>query len=270
MASWRAGEFFAPNPPAGAVITYYLPQAAAQAVLEIRDTAGEAVRTLKAPARAGLNRICWDLRRDAPSAEPPAPSEPSCAAAAAPTGFPRAGAAGPRVAAGKYTASLAVPGAQPLEAEVNVLADPRFPVSAADRTARDTAIDRAYSLQRQLLAARETGRALASQISAIQDYARAAGGSAALPALSRVAADVQRAQGQIGSAMNTASRAQAAIDAYDGPPTRAQLDDVGAAWSEAQAAVAALNRAIDTMPEVYAAAGSAIEWQPVKPVTLKP
>ena len=267
-----AGEFFAPNPPAGAVITYYLPRAVERAMVEIRDAGGEPVRTLQAPARAGLNRICWDLRRDAPTAGAPAPSEPSCAAAATSSiGMPHAAGAGPRVAPGKYVAVLEIPGPRPLEAEVTVLADPRFSVSEADRTARETALGRAWRLQRQLLAAREAARGLATQISAIQDYAKTANsGGAALPALGRAAADVQRAQGQIGAALNLASRAQAAIDAYDGLPTRAQLDEVEAAWSEGEAAVAALNRAIAAMPELYAAAGSAVEWQPVKPVTLKP
>ena len=58
------GEFFAPNPPAGAVLTYYLPKAVPNGIqISISDAAGKAIRTLRGPAQAGLNRTCWDLHR---------------------------------------------------------------------------------------------------------------------------------------------------------------------------------------------------------------
>ena len=96
-------DFDAPNPPYGALITYYLndpPQTAKEArreaeraladddkdipfpgweglreesleddprvVLLVRDAAGEPVRRLIGPAKAGLHRLNWDLRRQAP------------------------------------------------------------------------------------------------------------------------------------------------------------------------------------------------------------
>jgi hypothetical protein len=262
-----AGEFFAPNPPAGAVLTWYLPKGAAKLDITVRDAAGETVRTLHGAASHGLNRVCWDLRRD--PAVGPAP-EPSCVAAATTsTGFPRGGGAGPLVPPGKYTVRLAVPGSDTIEAEVNVLPDPRSPVSDADRSAHDSALFRSWSLQRQLAGARDSGRAVATQVSAMRDSAKAAGesGGEALTALDRISADLNRAQGQIASASAMAARVQAAVDSFEGLPTEAQLRELEWAWSDARAAVAALNQAIAALP---ATVGSALKWREVKPVVLQP
>ncbi len=70
-----AGTFRAPNPPEGALITYYVP--ARQGLEEmksdlvevlIRNDSGQLVRSLTGPATPGVQRISWDLRR-APSFE---------------------------------------------------------------------------------------------------------------------------------------------------------------------------------------------------------
>lgn len=263
-----AGEFFAPNPPAGAVLTYYLRKASANLEIVVRDAAGETVRTFHGPARAGLNRICWDLRRD-PAAGPAI--EPSCTAAATTSlGFPRGNPAGPFVAPGKYMVRVMLAGG-PVESEVAVLPDPRSSISDADRRTHDTALMRSWSLQRQLAAARDTGREIATQIATLRESAKAAGegGSEALRTLDRISAEVNRAQGQISSASAIAARVQAAIDAYDGVPTEAQRRELEWAWADGRAAVSGLNEAIAALPAAHSAAGSAAKWQELKPVELK-
>ncbi|MGB5590308.1 MAG: glycosyl hydrolase, partial [Gammaproteobacteria bacterium] len=99
LASQGDAFFVAPNPPFGAVFTYYLPQAvlsqkeqrrareepleaagkdttfpgweavtgeaiedAPMMVLTVRDAAGRIVRNVPAPATAGFHRVAWDLR----------------------------------------------------------------------------------------------------------------------------------------------------------------------------------------------------------------
>jgi hypothetical protein len=67
------GDKTEPNPPFGATLTYHLrePMAAgARLVLTISDGAGERVRRLELPRKAGMQRVTWDLRRD-PPLEPP-------------------------------------------------------------------------------------------------------------------------------------------------------------------------------------------------------
>ena len=58
---WSEGE----NPPYGAPINFWLAEAGADVSIEIRNAAGETVRTLEATGERGLNRITWDLREEA-------------------------------------------------------------------------------------------------------------------------------------------------------------------------------------------------------------
>ena len=58
-----SGEFFAPNPAAGATITYYLPKHGGGIEISISDSPAKPIRTLHGPGAAGLNRVAWDLRR---------------------------------------------------------------------------------------------------------------------------------------------------------------------------------------------------------------
>lgn len=65
--SFGSRPYVAPNPPRGAVITYYLKDAQPGTVrLVITTAAGDTVKTLNAPGYAGVQRITWDLMRDRP------------------------------------------------------------------------------------------------------------------------------------------------------------------------------------------------------------
>ena len=124
--------FVAPNPPFGAVVTYYLPediQTAKEArreremiieeaggntpfhgwdalraeeleeepavVLTISDADGNTIRRLEAPAKAGFHRVAWDLRYPDPDAWSEQPA----------SAYARVG--GPLVTPGSYRVSLA-------------------------------------------------------------------------------------------------------------------------------------------------------------------
>jgi photosystem II stability/assembly factor-like uncharacterized protein len=262
QAWYGAGEFFAPNPPAGAVLTYYLPAAGPAVRIEIRDSAGDAVRTFDAPAHAGLNRVCWDLRRDPAAGAAPAPS---CTAVATGSfGFGRGPTVGPGVPPGRYRVTLTTPAGQKLQSGVVVGADPRFPISDADRRTRETALQRAWSLQHQLVAVREAATILSGRVAAL----RTSETGPAPQSLAAIAAEVARAQSRLGSASAGAARVQSAIDGYDGLPTAAQLDELERAWAEAGEAVTVVNHAISSLPALYPARSAA--WQELKPVELKP
>jgi photosystem II stability/assembly factor-like uncharacterized protein len=122
-----AGEFFSPNPPYGALITYYLPAPSRAVEISIADAAGKPVRTLRGPAQAGMNRVAWDLRMEG---------------------------GGPVVLPGKYIVGVTGAG----QTELTVQPDPKFAISDADRKARFSAIMGAYTLQQQLAPAREAAR----------------------------------------------------------------------------------------------------------------
>ena len=58
---WSEGE----NPPYGAPINFWLAEAGQDVSIEIRNAAGETVRTLETTGEKGLNRVTWDLREEA-------------------------------------------------------------------------------------------------------------------------------------------------------------------------------------------------------------
>lgn len=97
--------FAAPNPPFGALFTYYLRQDAgaggtpeARVILTVTDARGEVVRRLSEPARAGFHRRAWDLRLP--------PTAPGLAGLEDGLEMPQE--RGPLVMPGTYTVALAL------------------------------------------------------------------------------------------------------------------------------------------------------------------
>jgi len=137
------------NPPDGAILDYYLPRAAQEAVLEILDGAGSPVRRFSSrdadqvidasrlpyptywfrpPQRiattTGHHRVVWDLRYP-----PPPGTERSFSIAAIYRNTP-SGPVGPYVHPGKYRVRLTVDGASS-ERTLDVRMDPRVSLTEA-------------------------------------------------------------------------------------------------------------------------------------------
>ena len=117
--------FVAPNPPEGALVTYWLgttPGEKDEVKITVTDASGAVVREIKGPKPTlGINRASWDLRL-----EPPVKPEEG-----APRGFggpPR----GPLVLPGSYTVKLAAAGKEATQTVV-VEDDPRITVSDSVR-----------------------------------------------------------------------------------------------------------------------------------------
>ncbi len=96
--------------------------------IEIIDSTGEIVRTLKGPNKTGLQRVNWDLHHE-PFKSLSDPYEGM---------FPLTG---PYVLPGTYRARIELEG-DAVEETFQVLADPRYPVSNADRRAKHELIMR--------------------------------------------------------------------------------------------------------------------------------
>ena len=143
-------DFYAPNPSFDPIISFYLRDTRAGATITISDASGRKVRTLRGPAQAGLNRATWDMRFD--SAMPGNADGASAGGGrgggrggdGGASGLSFAGAdanAGPLVAPGQYTVSVAIQNvATPLRGQVTVSADPLEKLSPADRQERQLAI----------------------------------------------------------------------------------------------------------------------------------
>ncbi|HEX8097867.1 MAG TPA: hypothetical protein VF507_07520, partial [Pyrinomonadaceae bacterium] len=118
--------YTAPNPPYGALISYYLktkPDAKLKPKIQILDDKGKLIAELENIAKEqGLNRVSWNLRYGGPQVRrPPTDEEVPF------TGGPR----GPQVLPGTYTAKLFV-GDKTFEKRFEVRLDPTISVPQAD------------------------------------------------------------------------------------------------------------------------------------------
>ena len=84
-----------PNEPDAITIEYYVKDAAEKAVVTVTDLSGAIVRRLEGAARAGMNRVSWNMMADAPAGR----------------GGGRGSADRPRLPAGDYMVTVTVGGA---------------------------------------------------------------------------------------------------------------------------------------------------------------
>lgn len=135
-------------------------EAAPKAEIRITDASGRTVRRFKVPARQGVNRAVWDLRRDEPRQLPqdpqaPAPEDPS----------------GSELPPGTYGVAVKL-GEHEAQGTVRVLPDPRSANSEADWQTREAAIQRADALRDRLIEAVERVRDTRSDLDLALDRVR--------------------------------------------------------------------------------------------------
>lgn len=118
--------FTGPNPPNGALITYYLkekPDDKDTFKLQVFDREGKLVQDIEKPAKEkGLNRVSWNLRLAGPEIRRPPTAEETAFG-----GAPR----GPLVLPGTYTIRL-TSGNRTVEEHVEVQLDPTINVPVSD------------------------------------------------------------------------------------------------------------------------------------------
>jgi photosystem II stability/assembly factor-like uncharacterized protein len=128
--------------------------------IRITDAIGRVVRRFKAPARQGVSRAVWDLRRDEPAQFPqdpadPAPEDPS----------------GTELPPGTYGVAVKL-GNHEAQGTVRVLPDPRSPNTEADWQTREAAIQRVDALRTRLIEAVERVRDTRSDLDLALDRVR--------------------------------------------------------------------------------------------------
>jgi len=137
----RSGGWAAQNRPAGALISYYLrlplegrrsadtERNPSPVTIVISRADGETVRTLHGPGRAGVNRVTWDLRWDAPTPlRTGRENEAETTGEGGEEGFRQAG--GPSILPGTYKITLTANG-HTESRTVEIGPDPRFPFEQA-------------------------------------------------------------------------------------------------------------------------------------------
>ncbi|HYP29810.1 MAG TPA: hypothetical protein VE262_24085 [Blastocatellia bacterium] len=148
--------FSAPNPPYGAIISYYLKaKPEGDVKVTIMDRSGRVIREVPGAKEAGLNRITWDLRYGQPTQVQPGQGG----------GF---GSRGPRVAPGEYTVRVSAAGKESSKV-VRVEEDPRIRISDGEITAWRDASMKVYELQAAGEVTRRSMQNLRAQVSSIQE-----------------------------------------------------------------------------------------------------
>ncbi|MDP9360975.1 MAG: hypothetical protein M3P29_05930 [Acidobacteriota bacterium] len=195
--------FFGPNPPNGALITYFLknkPAEKEKVKITVINKDGKVIRDIDGTGDAGINRVTWDLKTRSVT-EPPRETEAAAAGATAAVGAPAAvgatagggvteagteqsgeqGAAGGggggfggfqgglRVEPGEYTVKVAIGknGKNEQSTKVVVADDPRIEISPEDRAARRQALTQLAQMAQSGAAAR---RSITGLHTALKDY----------------------------------------------------------------------------------------------------
>ncbi len=130
--------------------------------IEISDDAGNMLRTFEGPARLGVNRAVWDLRRDN-FKQPPRGDQ---------TFFRRA--RGPEAVPGSYAVRLKY-GDHEATGTINVLADPRYNIPPAVREQKLAAIMQTGAMQEVVVEAIERVLETRDDITEVMSKARGSG-----------------------------------------------------------------------------------------------
>jgi len=232
VTEYGRGEFVAPNKPYGATLTYYLsPQVAskkkgATVDLRILDGAGRVVRTLRGPAKRGLDQVVWDLQTDPPGGRTAVQDARPYYV------FYSLHVDGPEVVPGTYTAQL-MAGGRTYDAPVEVRLDPALTATPADVRAQFDAMMRLAAMQERDEVALNELRGLDAQIAALATATMTPALRAQVAAYRADAAAIAAALANGDGSENAAYREPAQLidqigflrhilAGYVGPPTAAQ------------------------------------------------
>jgi len=146
--------FVAPNPPFGAVISYYLEGEDKDVKIFIKNSADEVIREIKGKNAAGINRLTWDLRYNPPKMGDMEQMGRNFRAS------------GPFVLPGEYQVLLKV-GDREMAKTVEVNGDPRSTVAFEDRKSQHDALYTLYQLMPLISSASRSGDKIRKEIDAL-------------------------------------------------------------------------------------------------------
>ena len=225
--------------------------------IEIHDAAGEKVATVPAGKRRGINRVDWAMRRPAPRLPP--------ASALAPA------TVGPRVPEGRYTFRI-VKGSDTYDGSFELVPDPRGGYSADDRAIQQRLANDLYDALEELTF-------VVDAIAELRDQARTAGAGSAGRTAARLGDYADELEALRASLVATAAGGPftgetklredlaevfSAIAAFDGPPTRSQIDRASVLADQVAAARSRYDELSST--ERLEAVGRQLE-QPLAPLS---
>jgi hypothetical protein len=258
-AQQGTGLFAAPNPPEGALVSFFLKSPAEKVRVTITDRDGTEVAAFDAKGQAGVNRVNWDLRLPAPV--PPTTEDRWATSEGFFSGFIHP--PGPFVEPGEYSVKVEA-GSHRATKTVRVDDDPSITITAQDRARRHEALMKAYELYKTSVEEARTVRDLRANLTEIMDVWKDKK-SPAIPdairtqaeAFSRTLDDVSplfvpRQGGSGGNFIYTPPPMPARLatalynfQSYTAPPRKQDLDKLAELTGVAREASARLKRVID-------------------------
>ncbi|HLM54947.1 MAG TPA: hypothetical protein VK422_02395 [Pyrinomonadaceae bacterium] len=254
--------FAAPNPPYGALVSYYLkrkPDDKTKVKVQILDAQGKVVSEMENVGREqGFNRVSWNLRYGGPQVRrPPTDEEVQF------TGGPR----GPQVLPGAYTVKLFI-GDKTFQKPVEVRLDPTVTVQQAELREQFDMTLRLRDMQTATNGALRTLDSLKSQLDFVERTVKERLGAADVPkevadALAAQKKRVEELEGRLAQpegGLGFAGRAQLVerigglffmLDAANAGPTPAARELYRELQKEFDARIAEVNKFLaDTVPQL--------------------
>ena len=217
--------------------------------LTITDASGAHVRTLEVEREQGISEVIWDWRYDRPyEPEGGGPGGPGGGG-----GFFGGPPRGPIVLPGTYTVSMDV-GGETFSAEVEVVAEPRRPMSPADRMARQEALMSLHAMAGPIYEAGQALDAIEEQLSAAEELIEGADEApeGLEEELEAIEEQVEEIRDELGDARRNAGVANA-IQGSSTVPTADHLWQVDEVWNVMPELLDRLNALIETrMPALNA------------------
>jgi hypothetical protein len=249
--------YSAPNPPRATPIRYALRDSVEGGVkVVILNSAGQNVRTLDGPGEPGLNEVLWDWRHDRPY-------EPARGGAGGRGGGRGGGVPqGPVVLPGTYTARVTV-GGQTAEAGFDLVAEPRRPMTVADRAARQDILLSLHELAAPLYEAGQAVQRLTGQMDDAKELLEAFEG--APESLTTEAAAIRAELEAIGTGLAEVrgwAGVAGDIQASSTLPTADQRWQVDSAWRALPPLMDRLNALITTRVPAF---NEALDAEGVRP-----
>jgi hypothetical protein len=213
--------------------------------LTITDSTGEHVRTLEGPDDAGIHELIWDWRYDAPYEPARGGGEPGSGRGPG-GGFFGGAPRGPIVLPGTYTVSMEA-GGETHSAEVEVIADPRRPMTRADRVTRQGALMSLHALAKPIYDAGQAADDLEGQLDAADELVDAADEApeGLSDEIEAIRDEIEAIRDDLGEARRNAGVANA-IQGSSTLPTEDHLWQVDYAWEAMPEVLERLNELIQT------------------------
>ena len=239
--------FVAPNPPFGAMISYYLKEKAKEDVkILVSDSSGKTVRELTGPKEAGLNRLSWDLRYNPPVSGTQGQADRFSSIRA------------PFVLPGEYKVQLQAAG-QEATKSVKVEQDPRIEISLEARKAQHDALLSIYELYPVLNTVESTSASLKKQFDDLEGFLKKIPDvpQSVLEAIKPVAKEIESIRGELlgdprsgfeGARFSIRSRLLGlyrTLSGYTGAPSERQLRQIEGYSGRLKTIVERINKTID-------------------------